>query len=162
METILKEMLSGLPDAQQLVRTLIRLLLAMFAGAIIGAQREYHRKPAGLRTHILVSLSATLIVLGPLEFGMASADISRIIQGLITGISFLGGGVILKRQEGHEIHGLTTAAGILMTAAVGLIIGLGRLGLAIISLILTLMTLSLLRAIEDRLGKKERKDHLSG
>jgi putative Mg2+ transporter-C (MgtC) family protein len=152
MDLILEELIASLPDARQVVRLIMRLLLAVLLGAVVGVQRERTGKPAGIRTHMLVSLGAALIVLAPLEAGMNSDELSRIIQGLITGIGFIGGGAILKLQESREIEGLTTAAGIWMTAAVGVAVGLGRFGLALVSIILTWMILSLVGRIEYRLG----------
>ncbi|MGH7824972.1 MAG: MgtC/SapB family protein, partial [Candidatus Binatia bacterium] len=129
---------------------------AMILGAVVGIQRERSGKPAGLRTHMLVALGAALIVIAPIEFGMDSDGLSRVIQGLVTGIGFLGAGAILKLEEKREVEGLTTAAGIWMTAAIGLSLGLGRLGLALVSTILTWITLSLVRKLEFRLNQKPR------
>src|SRR5262245_3768776 len=116
MDIILEELTAGLTDARQIVRVIIRLLVAMLLGAIVGIQREQTGKPAGVRTHMLVALGAALFVLASVESGMTSADLSRVIQGLATGIGFIGGGAILKLSAEREIQGLTTAAGIWMTA----------------------------------------------
>jgi putative Mg2+ transporter-C (MgtC) family protein len=155
MDLILEELIASLPDARQMVRLTLRLLLAALLGAVVGVQRERTGKPAGIRTHMLVSSGAALIVLAPLETGMNSDELSRIIQGLITGIGFIGGGAILKLHEAREIEGLTTAAGIWMTAAVGVAVGLGRFGLALVSIILTWIILSPVAKIEFRLGEKK-------
>jgi putative Mg2+ transporter-C (MgtC) family protein len=148
MDILWEELSVSLPDKRQLIRLLLRLLAALILGAIVGIQRERTGKPAGVRTHMLVSLGAALIVVAPLEFGMNSDGLSRIIQGLVTGIGFIGGGTILKLQDSREIEGLTTAAGLWMTAAVGMAAGLGRLGLAVISVILTWVILALAGKIE--------------
>jgi putative Mg2+ transporter-C (MgtC) family protein len=148
MDIVLEELLAGMPDTRQLVRIIVRLLAAMLLGAVIGFQRERTGKPAGLRTHMLVSLGAALFVLAPLEGGMGSDGLSRVIQGLATGIGFIGGGAILKLHEQREIEGLTTAAGIWMTAAVGVAVGLGRLPLALMSVILTLIILTVFSKFE--------------
>jgi putative Mg2+ transporter-C (MgtC) family protein len=153
MDLILEELLQGLPDARQLASLTVRLLIAMGLGAIIGLQREHSGKPAGLRTHMLVSLGAALLVIAPIEFGMDADGISRVIQGLVTGIGFLGAGAILKLREQREVEGLTTAAGIWMTAAIGLAVGLGRLGLAFVGAILTWITLSPVGKMEQRINK---------
>ncbi len=87
--------------------------------AVIGWERERIGKPAGLRTHMLMSLGSARFVLRAAEAGMAIADLSRVIQGLAAGIGFIGGGAILKLPDEHQIDGLTTAAGIWLTAAVG-------------------------------------------
>jgi putative Mg2+ transporter-C (MgtC) family protein len=163
MDIIIEELLGGLPDTRQLVRIIIRLLAAVALGAVVGFQRERTGKPAGLRTHMLVSLGAALFVLAPLEIGMGSDELSRIIQGLATGIGFIGGGAILKLHEQREIEGLTTAAGIWMTAAVGVAAGLGRLLLAVISVILTLIILTVFSDIESRMNVRrdgeDARDH---
>ena len=151
MDIILEELTAGMPDARQFMRVMIRLLAAMFLGAIIGVQREQTRKAAGLRTHMLVALGAALFMLAPVISGMDSADLSRVIQGLATGIGFIGGGTILKLSEEREIHGLTTAAGIWMTAAVGVAVGLGRLGLALLSVALTWFILAVVGKIEHKI-----------
>lgn len=156
MDIIWEELITGFPDKQQLARLIVRLAAVMLLGAIIGLQRERSGKPAGLRTHILVALGAALFVLAPLEFGMNSDSISRVIQGLITGIGFIGAGAILKLEEQREIEGLTTAAGIWMTAAVGVAAGLGRLGLAVACTILAWAILSVFQKIEYWLNEKEK------
>ena len=126
----------------------------MILGALVGAQRESIGKPAGLRTHMLVAMGAALFVLAPLEAGMELDGISRVIQGIVTGIGFIGAGAILKLQEKREIEGLTTAAGIWMTAAIGIAAGLGRWGLALVSTILTWITLSVIGKIETWMNQK--------
>ena len=141
-----------MPDARQLARIVIRLLVAMLLGAIVGVQREQTGKPAGLRTHMLVALGAALFVLASLEAGMDSADLSRVIQGLATGIGFIGGGAILKLSEEREIKGLTTAAGVWMTAAMGVAAGLGRIWMALLSALLTWFILAVVGRIEHRIS----------
>jgi putative Mg2+ transporter-C (MgtC) family protein len=126
----------------------------MILGAVIGAQRESSGKPAGLRTHMLVAMGGALFVLAPLETGMELDGMSRVIQGIVTGIGFIGGGAILKLQEQRAIEGLTTAAGIWITAAVGIAAGLGRLGLAVAGTILAWITLSLIGRIEGWMNQK--------
>ena len=154
MDIILEEMVSGLPDVRQMVSLVSRLLTAMILGALVGAQRESIGKPAGLRTHMLVAMGSALFVLAPLEAGMELDGISRVIQGIVTGIGFIGAGAILKLQEKREIEGLTTAAGIWMTAAIGIAVGLGRWGLALVSAVLTWITLSVIGKIETWMNQK--------
>jgi putative Mg2+ transporter-C (MgtC) family protein len=151
MDAILEELTAGLPDARQFARIIIRLLVAMLLGGIVGFQREWTGKPAGLRTHMLVALGAALFVLAPVEAGMTSADLSRVIQGLATGIGFIGGGAILKLSQDRDIRGLTSAAGIWMTAAMGVAVGLGRIGMALLSALLTWFILSVVGKIEHRI-----------
>jgi len=155
MDIILEEILSGLPDGRQMVSLVTRLLTAMILGALVGAQRERSGKPAGLRTHMLVAMGGALFVLAPLEAGMELEGISRVIQGIVTGIGFIGAGAILKLQDKREVEGLTTAAGIWMTAAVGIAAGLGRWGLALVSTVLTWVTLALIGKIETWMNEKQ-------
>lgn len=150
MDALLTELNAGFPDAEQMVRLLVRLGVAMVLGAIIGFQREQYGKPAGLRTHILVAMGCALFVIGAVESGMSSDGVSRVIQGLTAGIGFIGAGAILKLSQHREIQGLTTAASIWATAAVGVAVGLGLLGLAVLSVILIWFVLAVLGYIEVR------------
>ena len=153
MDIILEEMFSGLPDVRQMVSLVSRLLTAMILGALVGAQRESIGKPAGLRTHMLVAMGSALFVRSS-RAGMELDGISRVIQGIVTGIGFIGAGAILKLQEKREIEGLTTAAGIWMTAAIGIAAGLGRWGLALVSTVLTWIMLSVTGKIETWMNQK--------
>jgi putative Mg2+ transporter-C (MgtC) family protein len=156
MDIIIEELTGGLTDTRQVARVVIRLVVAMLLGAIVGIQREQTGKPAGLRTHMLVALGAALFVLASVEFGMTSADLSRVIQGLATGIGFIGGGAILKLSAEREIQGLTTAAGIWMTAAIGVAVGLGRIVVALLSVLLTWFILAVMGKIEHRISAAQR------
>ena len=159
MNIILEELTAGVPDTTHLVRLTLRLLIAMLLGAAVGIQREWTGKAAGLRTHMLVAMGAALFVLVASEAGMSASDLSRIIQGLATGIGFIGGGAILKLREEHQIQGLTTAAGIWMTAAIGVAAGLGRLGAALFSAVLTWLVLSVIGHIERQAEKTKDIRH---
>jgi putative Mg2+ transporter-C (MgtC) family protein len=151
MDYFTQELTDGLPDGAQMARVIIRMLAAALFGAIVGIQRERAGKPAGVRTHMLVALGAALFVISGLESGMDSADISRVVQGLATGIGFIGGGAILKLTAQREVEGLTTAAGIWMTAAVGVAAGLGLWGTAGLGVVLTWIILSIVGEITHRL-----------
>ena len=107
-----QELTYGFPNATQLIHVMVRLVAAALLGAIIGIQRERAGRPAGLRTHILVAFGTTLFVIACAGAGLASDALSRVIQGIATGIGFIGAGAILKLSEEREIQGLTTAAGI--------------------------------------------------
>lgn len=144
--TVIREELSDLPDAATCTRVAIRLLAAAMLGGIIGFEREHRGKAAGLRTHMLVALGSALFVLVPQQAGGTSADISRVTQGLVTGIGFLGAGSIVKGVDERGVHGLTTAAGLWLTAAIGMTAGLGREVTAIASTMLAWVILSLLPA----------------
>lgn len=155
MDIFWEELTAGLPDARQLIHVLIRLVAATILGAVIGLQRERAGKPAGLRTHILVMLGTTVFVLAGSISGMSSDGLSRIIQGVVTGIGFIGAGSILKLNHEQDIKGLTTAAGVWMAAAIGVAIGLGVLGLAILGTALTLLILMVSDPIERSYEKRK-------
>lgn len=153
MDIFWEELTSGLPDMRQLVHVIIRLIAATLLGAVVGFQREKAGKPAGLRTHMLVTLGTTVFVLACSGSGMSSDGLSRVIQGIITGIGFIGAGSILKLSEERAIQGLTTSAGIWMTAAVGVAVGLGSLGVALLSTLMAVIILALV-PLESRLDKE--------
>ena len=107
----------------------------------MGYEREQAGKAAGLRTHMLVALGAALFVLVPQQAGVSAGDLTRVMQGLCAGIGFLGAGAILKPRQEGEIEGLTTAAGIWLTAAIGVAAGIGRESTALLSTVLALIIL---------------------
>ncbi|TDN39661.1 MgtC/SapB family protein [Hymenobacter sp. UV11] len=155
-EIIWAELTTGLPDKTQLVHTIIRLLAAALLGGLIGLQRQGVGKPAGVRTHILVASGAAVFVLAAAGSGMTPDAVSRVIQGLVTGIGFLGAGAILKRSRTWEIQGLTTAAGIWITAAIGVTVGLGGLGLALLGTGLTWLVLTVVGRLERLLPPTDK------
>ena len=157
MNVVWDELAAGFPHVEAMIRLSVRLIVAMIFGAVIGIQRERAGKPAGLRTHMMVALGAAVFVIASGEFGMNPDSISRVIQGLVTGIGFLGAGAILKLYEKRAVEGLTTAAGIWMTAALGVAVGLGRFGLALVATLLAWMTLSVVRQVEHILNRGKRK-----
>jgi putative Mg2+ transporter-C (MgtC) family protein len=135
-----------------------RLVLALIFGGAIGLERSYHGRPAGFRTHALVCMSTSLLMLlsafdsawiTPSAIARTTLDPTRMAQGIMTGIGFLGAGAIIK--EGLTVRGLTTAASIWMTAAVGVMTGIGFWFPATLSFALTLGTLSVFRYIENKL-----------
>src|SRR3954471_6787694 len=133
------------------------LLVALIAGALIGYERSYQGRPAGFRTHTLVCMASALLMLLALyqsTWFQASAEVvrvdpTRMAQGIMTGIGFLGAGVIVK--EGASVRGLTTAASIWITAAIGILAGVGFYFPVIVVTALTLGTLSMFRWIEARM-----------
>lgn len=129
---------SDLPDVTELTRVLLRLLMAALLGGLLGMEREHKGKAAGVRTHMLVSMGAALFVLLASQGGMQDAELSRVLQGVIAGIGFLGAGTILKAEHEDKVRGLTTAAGIWLTAAIGMAAGLGRESTAVLSTLLAL------------------------
>ncbi|ABX38465.1 MULTISPECIES: MgtC/SapB family protein [Delftia] len=140
----LAEEFSSLPDAAEVTRVMVRLLLAALLGGIVGYEREHKGKAAGLRTHMLVAMGAALFVLVPERGGMGIADMSRVIQGVVAGVGFLGAGAIIKRHSEEQVQGLTTAAGIWMTAAIGVACGLGREAIALLATLLAIVILVML------------------
>jgi putative Mg2+ transporter-C (MgtC) family protein len=137
-----------------LTEVTLRLLAATIIGFAIGFDREIRRKPAGMRTHALVSLGAALVTIvviftGPQDVQHVDA-VARVIQGILAGVGFLGGGAILKSSTGPEIvHGLTTAATIWVTAALGVACGAGQWSVAIAAGILALLIVIAGRPIES-------------
>lgn len=157
---------ADLMDVEKATRLALRLVLAAVLGGLLGWQRESRGKEAGLRTHMLVSMGSALFVLGAHQAGVDMGNASRVIQGVIAGVGFLGAGAILKEENnGHaHIRGLTTAAGIWLTAAIGMCAGLGEDTTAIISTVLALLVLSVVPMVSK--GKphedKDQPQHSDG
>jgi putative Mg2+ transporter-C (MgtC) family protein len=146
-----------LNDPSHLSRVVIRLLTASVLGGLIGIERQFEHKSAGMRTHMLVSLGAALFTLIPLEAGAQIGDVSRVIQGLAAGIGFLGAGVIFKLTDQAEVKGLTTAASIWVTAAIGLAVGAGFVWPAVVAVVLSLSILFLLHRCERWLRQRHQQ-----
>lgn len=157
-----KEMIFSWPDGQYLLRVALRLCVAVLLGGVIGLERERTGKWAGVRTHMMVALGAALFTVVPLEAGVRSADFSRVIQGLATGIGFLGGGVILKMSAEAQIRGLTTAAGVWTTAGVGMAVGAGWLWPALCATCLAWIIIVFLRPLVPRLRPPSPPDGTDG
>lgn len=139
-----------LPDLAHLAGAASRLLAAGLLGGLIGAQRERVHSAAGFRTHILVAFGSALFVLAGREAGFSADATSRVVQGIVAGIGFLGAGTILKLADKGEVHGLTTAATIWTTAAVGVAAALSQVWLAALAAVLTWAILALARRRENR------------
>lgn len=139
--TVLSEF-SDIPDATQITRITLRLLVAAALGGLLGYERESQGKSAGVRTHMLVAIGAALFVLIPQQSGASTADLTRVLQGLIAGVGFLGAGAIILGTKQVETQGLTTAAGIWVTAAIGAAAGMGRESTAVLSTLVALFVLS--------------------
>lgn len=144
---------SDVPDLAQFTRLMLRLLVAALLGGLLGLQRERHGKDAGVRTHMLVALGAALFVLVPQQAGMEANDLSRVIQGVVAGVGFLCAGTILKSSD-DQVRGLTTAAGIWLTAAIGIAAGLGREMTAALSTVLALAILSMEGPLRRLAGRR--------
>ena len=148
-------------DFQEL---LLRLGSATGVGALVGLNREITQKPAGMRTHALVSLGAALITVACLQFGLGSTPrddsaVLRAIQGIITGIGFIGGGVILRLPQEETVLGLTTAATIWIVAGLGIACGFGAWDATIITTALTLIVLVIGMKVEKAVRKFNPDNH---
>jgi putative Mg2+ transporter-C (MgtC) family protein len=137
--------------------TVARLLLALLAGGLVGLERTYHGRPAGFRTHSLVCVASALLMQFTLQQSALMPEVpesvmridpTRMAQGIMTGIGFLGAGVILK--EGLTIRGLTTAASIWLTASIGIVMGMGLYFAGVFSTVLAIGVLSVFRWLEER------------
>ena len=155
--TTIQAEFSDLGDVSDITRLVVRLVVAVALGAMLGYERESVGASAGLRTHMLVSLGSALFVLIPLQAGMTVGDLSRVMQGITAGVGFLGAGAILKSQSENQITGLTTAAGVWLTAAVGVAAGMGREGTAVVSALFALAILSLLKFKTQRARLKQER-----
>ena len=158
MDPLWHELTNGFPDRERLMIVLVRVFAAVLLGAVVGIERERAGKPAGIRTHMLVSLGTAVVVIACTDAGMSLDGLSRVIQGIVTGIGFVGAGTILKLNEQREIQGLTTAAGLWMTAAIGVAVGLGILGVALIGTLVTVLVLVLEHFIDARRNTQHKTD----
>lgn len=150
----------SLQDLQSSLVPILHVAAALAAGGAIGAERTFRGRAAGFRTYALVCMGSAMAMVvatfpNPWLGGMVNApgDVTRIVQGILTGIGFLGAGIIVK--HGFDVRGLTTAASIWATAVIGVLIGGRHYWVAAASVALVLGTLSLFRRIEDRMGKEQ-------
>jgi len=152
MNAILEGVIAEFSDlsAVQAVQLAIRLLIAAALGGLLGRDRERAGKAAGIRTHILVAVGAAAFVAVPQQAGATPADVTRVLQGLVAGIGFLGAGCIWKDDTDGRVEGLTTAAGLWLTAAVGAAAGMGRELSALLIGLVGLFALSILGRTEVR------------
>ena len=138
------------------ITTATRLILAFLLGSVLGLEREKKGVSAGLRTHILVCVGSALIMLTSIYIfeaykGSATVDPARIAAGVVTGIGFLGAGTIIRSSEG--IRGLTTAASIWISSAIGLAVGCGYISAALVTTLISYLSLSFLKKLEKELNK---------
>lgn len=168
-----KEELGDVSDVAGLTRVCLRLTIAAVLGAALGYERESAGKSAGIRTHMLVAIGATMFLMTPQMAGAKEQDLSRVIQGLVAGIGFLGAGAIIhntRRKDddgsdagsadggsGNEVKGLTTAAGIWMTAAIGMAVGMGREVTAVLSTALAIIVLAVVPKMAGRVDRMRGK-----
>ncbi|MDI6525022.1 MgtC/SapB family protein [Pseudomonas otitidis] len=155
LETLAEEF-ADLEDPARATRVVLRLFLAALLGGLLGFEREQHGKAAGVRTHMLVALGAALFVLVPQMAGAEHDAMSRVIQGLTAGIGFLCAGTILKRDRMDEVKGLTTAAGLWSTTAIGVTVGLGYEATALLAALVVLAILNLLPHLLGSFDRPQR------
>jgi putative Mg2+ transporter-C (MgtC) family protein len=146
-----------LPSGAALTRVSVRLVLAAILGGVLGFEREKKGKQAGMRTHMMIAVGAAMFAFVPQQAGMGEEAVARVLQGLVAGIGFLGAGPILKLESRMEVRGLTTAASIWLTAAVGMAVGLGRGATAVVATAIALLILAVLPKPEDHSGKESEQ-----
>lgn len=144
----------SIPETEFLMRVISRLGVAALLGGLIGIEREWMGKAAGLRTHMTVALGCAAFMLVGVESNDDVGNVSRTIQGIAAGIGFIGAGTILKRGEEEDIKGLTTAATIWLTAAVGAAAGAGQGWIAFIGVAIAFLILSIFSGIDRWLARK--------
>ncbi|WP_027590322.1 MgtC/SapB family protein [Pseudomonas sp. RL] len=149
VETLADE-LGDTTDLEHATRIVLRLALAALFGGLLGFEREHHGKAAGIRTHMLVAVGSALFVMAPSLSGSEEDAMSRVIQGIVAGVGFLCAGTILKSDNDRDVKGLTTAAGVWLTAAIGIATGLGSALLALLGTLLGLFILNIVPRLVDR------------
>jgi len=159
LATLLAEF-SDLGQVEHLTRAVLRLFLAVVLGGLLGYEREVMGKAAGVRTHMLVCLGATIFVMALEQEGAGHDAMSRVIQGVAAGIGFLCAGTILKGQSISDVKGLTTAAGLWSAAAIGVAVGLGREATAVLGTLIALLVLHVMPLLVDptNTGRHDKKD----
>jgi putative Mg2+ transporter-C (MgtC) family protein len=150
----LEQTIAELPSLEQLARVASRLLAAAVLGGLVGAEREWVGRAAGLRTHMVVALGSAVFVLIPVETGASRDSVTAVIQGVATGVGFIGAGTILKAADQREVQGLTTAATIWMTGALGIAAGIGHWWLAAVGVAIAWAILTVLTGLSRRLQAK--------
>lgn len=158
MNEFVEQFLNDLPGGGDVLRVAVKLLFSALVGGLIGLERELGNKGAGLRTHMLVALGSTVFVLAMIEAGAGADAISRVVQGVAAGIGFVGAGNVLKLSSEHRVRGLTTAATIWLTAALGVAVGIGKWWLPVFGALLTLGILMVLVPVESFI-KRFRQRH---
>jgi len=155
MNPVRDEIFWDLIDLAHVKVLVCRLLVAAILGAIVGLEREEENKPAGVRTPMLVAIGSALFVLAPVLAGIELSNLARVIQGLTIGIGFLGGGVIIKLEGRNQVMGLTTAATIWLTAAIGMAVGLGALWPSVLVVCLAWIILYGIGRLEKRAARNK-------
>jgi len=149
-----KEFATEWPTDDVFARVTVRLVLAVLLATVIGWEREEHHKTAGLRDHQLVALGSALFVVACCDAFHNDPGITRVVQGIATGIGFIGGGAILKMPDKDRIRGLTTAGSIWCSASVGAAAGLGEMGAAAVGIFLVFFVLAVLEKLKRRIDNR--------
>lgn len=153
----------AIPDVDTLTTIVVRVLVAAVLGGLVGWEREHKGRAAGLKTHILVSIGSALFVLAPLLAEIEGAEVTRVMQGIVSGIGFLGAGAILKLGKDERIEGLTTAAGVWMTAAIGMAAGMGQEMVALATTVVALLVVGAIPKLrKPEHGARRAPDDLGG
>lgn len=142
---------SDLSNITQITKVTLRLVTASILGGLLGYEREMKGKSAGLRTHMLVALGAALFIIVPQLAGASQIEVLRVLQGLIAGVGFLGAGAIVIGQQKENESGLTSAATVWITAAIGVTVGMGFEATAVLSTLITLIILALIPRYRNHL-----------
>ena len=143
-------------DLESVVNVLERVGAATLLGGILGLDRELRERSAGLRTHMMVAIGAAIFIMAGLgAAGGVGRDVTRVVQGIVVGIGFIGGGTILKLTEQQRVKGLTTASSIWLAAGVGTACGLAEFTLAVVGTAISVVVLAALRPVEKFLSRFE-------
>lgn len=146
--------LSDFFESTEMIRIIIRLFLAAILGGALGYERERNSKDAGIRTHMLVAVGTAIFVIAPLKAGATLGDVTRVMQGVVQGIGFLGAGAIIVGTAHQRTRGLTTAAGIWATAGIGMAAGMGLEFTAVVATVVLLFILSVVPHVSKTIEKK--------
>ena len=141
---------SDIPDVETVTKITVRILIAAILGGILGYERERKARSAGVRTHMLVAVGAAIFIIGPTQAGMSVGDLSRVIQGIIQGVGFLGAGAIIIGTATRQAQGLTTAASVWAAAGIGITAGLGIEATAILATTVVLVVLTIVPLFKTR------------
>src|SRR5262245_19942500 len=157
----LAEIFRDAADFERVLLCVARLGVAALLGAVLGFERQLTHHSAGMRTHMMVALGAALFTLVPFHSELRDDALSRVIQGVATGVGFLGAGAILKAEDKHRVRGLTTAAGLWLTAGVGMSVGAGFLTPAIVAVLVGLIILEPVERFEKWFELRQQKQQQS-
>jgi putative Mg2+ transporter-C (MgtC) family protein len=150
-DTMTWDELVFIPSWELALQVVVRLLIAAVLGGSIGLERGLKGKAAGLRTQMLVCMGTTIVIMVARLDGIPLSELSKIIEGVLAGIGFIGGGVILKLTQERQIRGVTTAASIWTTAAIGIAVGLGQIWIALVSMIVVWLILVVIGYVEKHM-----------